>query len=585
MTSFAPNNVIALCAAVLVTATLGCRSASPKSPSTTAATQPQSSDGEDRHSTPSNDRAGHRELGAIDFPVSCNQQAQADFEQALALLHHMMYEQARASFESIAQQDSTCAMAHWGVAMTLFHPLWGAPPTDEDLDRGTSAVARAGDIGQMSDRERAYIDIAAAYYEKAQERPEQERLEAFERATRQLHQSYPDDPDAAAFHALALLATAPTDDPTYANQRRAAAILKDIHQQLPRHPGAIHYGIHAHDFPPLATEGAFLADVYDSIAPEVPHALHMPSHIFVRLGHWRKTADWNRRSAAAAARHPVNGARSMHYAHARDYEMYAYLQRMQDRRAAAIIEDIDSTTSYQLSPPTAYAIAAIHVRLPVEQQDWQGAAELSTDAISAEIPWEQFPFATAVVLHARGLGLARSGSIEAAQKTLAELDAIVERLEAGSQEVSSLRYWHGRGQIQRDTVAAWIAQAQDRHGEARKLMSRAAERERDLGKHPTMPAFIVPARELEGDLLLEQDRPRLALASYQASLSEYPRRANSLFGAAQAARALGDVKMALDYAVRLVAMGSDADEERPILREARAYLGAHQESTTPPQDE
>lgn len=523
------------------------------------------------------DRKEARALGAVDFQVSCDQEVEREIEHALALLHHMMYAQSRAGFEEVARRDADCAMAHWGIAMTIFHPLWGDPPTDQELQRGVSAIGRAREIGPGTERERAYIEAAAAYYEDWQNRDEPERLEHFARAAEQLSRSYPNDPDAAAFHALALLATAPAGDSTYAQQRRAAAILTGIHEQLPRHPGAIHYGIHAHDYPPLAAEGVFLADAYDAIAPDVPHALHMPSHIFVRLGDWRKSAEWNRRSAEAAARQSAEGERSMHYAHAMDYVMYSYLQRMQDERAAAVIEEIDAVAGYEMSPAAAYAIAAIHARPAVEQRDWQRAAELSVEAIGAEVPWDELPFARAVLVHARGLGAARSGDTEAAAQALAELDAIARDLEAASREESGLRYWHERAQVQRDTVAAWLAHARGQQSEARRLMTLAAEREEAAGKHPIMPGFLVPAREQLGDLLLAQQRPGPALEAYEASMRHSPRRANTLYGAARAAEQLGDRRLALDYSVRLAALASDAEGERPILRETLAYLEAQQQ--------
>ena len=482
----------------------------------------------------------------------------------------MMYGQARQAFEAIASRDPGCAMAHWGVAMTLFHPLWADPPSTEALERGAAAVSRARQIAPRGDRDRAYIDMAAAYYESWKERDERERLAHFARAAATLHQRFPDDPDATSFHALGLLATAPSDDPTYAHQRQAADLLTAVHSQMPRHPGAIHYGIHAHDFPPLAAEGVYLADRYDTIAPDVPHALHMPSHIFVRLGLWRKAIEWNRRSASAAARQPAGGARSMHYVHAMDYLMYAYLQRMDDERAAAVVRDIDGESRYEISPASAYAIAAIHARMPLEQRDWRRAAELDAKTIRADVRWNELPYARAVLVYTRGLGAARSDQLDSARRALAELDAIAAKLQAAGPEAA---FWHGRAQVQRDTVAAWIAHAMGQREAASQLMKRAADREDRLGKHPIMPGFVLPARELHGDMLLEQGQFAPALEAYETSLHSSPRRANSFYGAARAADRLGDRERALDYAVRLVAM-AEPGAERPIVREMRQYLQA-----------
>ncbi len=551
-----------LCAAVALAAATSC--GTEPAPARRTATAGH------EHAAP---RRAERQLGTVELQTTCSEGVQRDVEQALGLLHHMMYEQAREGFEQVLARDPECAMGHWGVAMTFFHPLWGDTPTREQLERGAAALRRARELTR-DPRELAYIEAAAAYYEGWPSRDEPARLASFERGARALHERLPGDADAACFHALSLLATAPPEDRTYAQQRRAIAILDEVHARMPQHPGAIHYGIHAHDYPPLAADGVHLADAYDRIAPEVPHALHMPSHIYVRLGQWRKAAEWNRRSADAARRQPVDGARSMHYAHALDYLMYAYLQQMDDRRAAAVVEELEEERRYQAHGAAAYGIAAVHARWPLERREWDRAAQLSTDAIGADLHWDHQHHAAAVIAFARGLGAARSGDLASADRALAELERIERALAREARGAGELRYWHGRSEVQRDAVAAWIAHARGDQRAAVRLMTRAAEREEALGKHPTMPGFVLPARELLGDLLLEQGRPDAALAAYEASLRESPRRANGLYGAARAAERLGDREAQLDYSVRLASMASGEAVDRPILRETLAYLEA-----------
>jgi tetratricopeptide (TPR) repeat protein len=525
------------------------------------------------------EHAGHEvpvdataELGAVDFATSCAPAVRDGFNRALALLHHMMYTQAQEQFLAVAEADPECAMAHWGVAMTVFHPLWPDTPAAEQMARGERALERARELEPKTARERAYIDAASAYYRQWQDVGEGERLRRWEAAMAKLHQAYPEDPDAAALYALSMLATAPPDDRTYRQQRRAAAILRAIHEAEPTHPGAIHYGIHAHDFPGLAEKGRDLADVYHRIAPEVPHALHMPSHIYVRLGEWQPNIEWNRRSAEAALRFPEDGAISLHYVHAMDYIIYGYLQLFEDQRARGVIEAIEAHERYQPNPATSYGIAAIYARYALERRQWQDAAALSVDSLPPTgLDWREHPEGVAVLVHARGLGAARNGDLEAAEAAVAELERLGRTLDEAGKRAPGFAYWAERARVQRDTVAAWVAQARGDRAQAVALMTQAAEREEALGKNPVMPGFVLPARELLGDMLLEQGEPAAALAAYERSLADAPRRANSLYGAGTAAARLGEHDTALRHYRALVDMAGDG-EARPILVEARRYV-------------
>lgn len=300
--------------------------------------------------------------GAVDFPTSCASEARASFDTGLALLHHMMYEQAAGHFEAAATADASCAMAHWGVAMTQLRPLW-APPTEAEFTRGRAALEQARALKVETEREQAYIDALAAYYTAAEAGLHRDGVRAWETAQRALHEAHAGDVDAAAFWVLAHLATAPPEDSTFAHQQRAGAVLEARLDTAPRHPGLFHYLIHAYDNPVLAENAVDVARAYDTLAPDVPHALHMPSHIFVRLGVWPDVIAWNRRSADVALRQSPEAYTSLHHAHALDYMMYAHLQRGDDQKAKAALDELLGIDTYQ--PHPAEALAAYRAALAV----------------------------------------------------------------------------------------------------------------------------------------------------------------------------------------------------------------------------
>jgi hypothetical protein len=391
------------------------------------------------------------EHGKIDFETSCAAKAQEQVRTGLALLHHMMYEQAEEVFLAASQADPECAMAYWGVAMSVVHPLWAERPTDDAHRKGREALDRARAAKHATQRELAYIDALDSFYRDWETTPYPAQLAGFEEGFRKLHEAYPDDVDAATFYALSHLATAPKADQTLSQQLHAGAMLEALHERAPEHPGTFHYLIHAYDHPRLAHRALEVARGYDKIAPDVPHALHMPSHIFVRLGYWQETIDWNIRSAAAALRQPIGGMTSGHYAHAKDYMIYGYLQRGEYAEARQAIERMEAVDDFQPWLATAYALAAMHPRYTLERGDWKAAAAITLPG--AELyPWENYPAAESIVHFARGLGAARSGDPEAARAAIAELDAIHERLTAAGEA-----YWAILTDAQRRTVEAWIA--------------------------------------------------------------------------------------------------------------------------------
>ena len=501
--------------------------------------------------------ASSAELGTVDFPTSCSAAVQPDLERGLALLHHMMYAQARDVFDGATQAEPDCAMAHWGLAMTRFQPMWGSAQVAE----GRGPADRAVSLEPPTERERAYARAAQAFFE-GEDVGLGARLRSWESAMEALHRAHPDDPEAQSLYGLAVLAVDPGDR---GRQARADSLLRAVHEAMPRHPGAIHYSIHVHDVDGGAEAGVEFARVYDEIAPSVPHALHMPSHIFVRLGEWQSVIDWNRRSAAAALEQPAGDQISLHYPHAMDYLMYGYLQRAQDAQARGVLEEIRSREGYQPAFGSAYALAAIPARWHVERRDWAGAAELET-RVPETFPWERFPAAEAMTYFARGLGAARSGDVEGARAAESRLDALHEAARAADNA-----YWAARIRVQRLGVTAWRRLAQGQTDAAIQAMEEAASLAAEQEKSPVTPGNLQPANELLGDLLLEAGRPADALTAYGRALDTWPRRYNSVLGAARAAERLDGEDADAHYRA-LLEFTSEADPGRPGLEEARTRL-------------
>jgi tetratricopeptide (TPR) repeat protein len=478
------------------------------------------------------------EHGVVEFPVSCTDEARQLIEHGLGMLHHMMYEQARPHFASAAKADPSCAMAYWGMAMTRFQPLWH-PTSEEDLARGRAAVRKATELDAPTARERRYIAAARTFFADPTPSPEEAardheaRLEAWKGAQRALHEAHPEDVDAAAFYALAEISYAMTqfspDEPRdYTRERRAGAVLERYFPEHPEHPGLFHYLIHAYDSAELAHKAVPYAEAYDELAPDVPHALHMPSHIFVRLGRWEETAEWNERSAEAALRQPVDGITSMHYPHALDYMMYAYLQLADEERARATLRRVEAIEEVQPLFASAYGIAAARARYPLERGDWAAAAELEPRTPDA-LDWTRFPAAEALVHYARGLGAARTGALEAAEVEQGRIETCVDVLRERGDD-----YWATMTEALGMAVGAWIAHERGDTTRAIARMREAAELEASMDKHPITPGEILPVRELHGELLLLADRPEEARRAFQTSLERTPNRRNALAGVERA---------------------------------------------------
>ena len=497
------------------------------------------------------------QLGTVHFATSCAEAVQPQFDRAMALLHSFWTKEAIEGFHTVLQQDPRCVMAYWGIAMShQQNPLTAQQPNSKAAQDALAGLDKAKEIGARTQRERDYLAAIDLIYRDADKTEFRARRLAYEKAMEALAQRYPDDPEASIFYALSLNMTAQLTDKTYANQRKAAAILEKVLRQQPNHPGVAHYLIHSYDYPPLAAQGVPAARLYAKIAPEHPHALHMPSHIFTRLGDWQESIDTNTRSAAAAKAEGNGGEQ----AHAMDYLVHAYLQLGQDEQAQRVVSE---SKSIQVNTPTfvgPYALAAMPARYALERRNWKEAAAL-------EVRPSAFSFPDAITHFARGLGFARMGDVSSAQKEEAELATLRDTL-AGKKD----SYWSNQVEVQRLAVNGWIAFAQGARDGALKSMRAAADLEDSMEKHIVTPGPVAPARELLGDMLLETKQPADALAAFEAATKREPNRLRNLYGAARAAALSGDTAKAKMYYSKLAALAGKGNRARPELQQAKAYL-------------
>ena len=504
-------------------------------------------------------------LGKVNFPISCSKEVQPQFNKGLALLHNMMYLQSEKEFNAVAKHEPTCAMAYWGIAMTLFHPLW-APPSSDELKRGWKAIQKAAILMPPTKREMGYIRAVTAFYKDWNIIDHPTRTSSWEKLQEQLFKDNPEDIDAGALYALAHLATASKGDKAFTHQKKAGTIIENLRTKAPLHPGLFHYTIHAYDNPLLASRALEAAKEYDKIAPDAPHAQHMPSHIFVRMGLWDLTAEWNIRSAEAAKKQSKPGELSLHYIHAMDYLIYAYLQKAQDKKAQDILTTINKVERYQDSFVSAYGIAAVQARYFLELREWEKAATLKPRTHSS-FPWDKYPWYEAITYFARGLGAAHSNDINKAQDSIRRLDKFYAQTKKAGQD-----YWAVLVDSQRKSVVAWTAYATGKTDKALQLMKKAADTEDSVDKHPVTPGAVLPARELLGDMFVLLGKYGEAIDAYEATLLISPNRFNSLYGAGYAAQNAGDFKKAKYYYEKLIALTSDVNSDRPSLKRANTFL-------------
>jgi hypothetical protein len=494
-------------------------------------------------------------LGKVNFPNSCDAKVQAQLERGVAMLHSFWYNAGEKTFRDVLAQDPSCAIATWGIASLLMsNPLAGAGSSPKGAAQAQALIEQGRKIGAKTQRERDYIEAVAAYYEDWANRFEPDRQRSRAKAYEALAARYPDDDEAQIFYALYLAGTQSRAEQTYAAYLKAASILEKQFIKYPNHPGVAHYLIHSYDAPPIAQQGLPAARRYASIAPAAPHALHMPSHIFTRVGAWADSAATNQRSAETAKKSNDPDEQL----HALDYMVYAYLQLARDNDARLVMEEAAQVSGFAtfIGP---YAFAAIPARYAIERGDWSGAMKLQPIT-------NNFHYTEALTRFARALGAARSGDSAAAEKELEQLSRLRDALKAAKNQ-----YWATEVEVSRLTASAWTALAQGKKEEALKLMRSAAETEDKNEKHIVTPGRILPARELLGEMLLELKRPAEALKEFEASQKREPNRFHGFAGAARAATESGDSSKANQHYTRLVELAGKGDA-RPEVTRAKEFL-------------
>ncbi|MFQ5678976.1 MAG: PQQ-binding-like beta-propeller repeat protein [Gemmatimonadota bacterium] len=526
-------------------------------------------------SRPSADRENQQapdRVGEVSFPVSCAPEVQANFDRAVALLHSFEFEESRGVFRSIGDRDPGCAMAHWGVAMTYYHPLW-APPTPEELEGGTAAVERAREP-EATARERDYVEAIGAFYRDHGRLDHRTRAIAYERGMDGVRERNPEDPEAEILYYLAVLSNADPTDATYAVQRRTGAAFERMLEERPNHPGLVHYIIHSYDYPPLASRAVEAAHRYLEIAPSLPHAVHMSSHIFTQVGMWDASIAANTNSATSA---PVRGERlgtraqaQLAEMHALDYLVYAYLQRAEDAKAREVVEHIASLKDLNwANGVVAFNAGAVPVRYALERRRWEEAAELPPPTEAEEAGGNyQTRGIIAVRYWARAVGAARSGRLAQAERDLARLEAAAAELARDPQ------IWaRNTGEVLRLQATAWLALARGEPERALETLRSAAVLEDQTDKSSLSPGRVLPVHEQLGDLLLELGRPEEAIREYETSLEHATGRFRSYYGAATAARTAGRPQVARAYYEKLVELAG-AGAPRQELKEAREFLAS-----------
>jgi tetratricopeptide (TPR) repeat protein len=505
--------------------------------------------------------------GTVQFSDGCSPKLDTLIAFGIALIHHMTYDDAEYTFSKVIELDKDCFWGYWGKAMTYIHPLWPDIPDEKTLNAGFALSQNALKLAE-TEKEKLYGAAVTSFFEDGLNKSEPERLEAFRVGWKTATDELPDDIEAKMFSVLSMLATVSPTDKSYKVQKEAGALAESVLKIIPDHPAGFHYAIHAYDYPPLAPNAIRVAREYYKLAPEVPHALHMPTHIFTRLGYWQESIDLNLRSAAAAWKMPVDGKISNHYFHALDYAVYAYLQQSQYEKAKEISDLLDTLRgSYQPLPQIAYSLAAIPGRIALEYQKWNEAANLSLT--HPNFPWKSFPQYEALFYYAKGIGAGRSKNIEIAEQSLKKL----EELQKTFQDDESNKYWIDQIEIQKNVVKAWKLYAQNALNESLELMTVAADLEDATSKNPVTPGALLPAREMLGDLYLELNRPKDALIQYELSLKNNPNRFNTLYSAGKSAELSGDTKKAKFYYSELLKLNKDPKSNRQQIVYARNFIG------------
>jgi tetratricopeptide (TPR) repeat protein len=492
-------------------------------------------------------------LGNLSFPTSCDPKVQAEFERGVAMIHSYWFLIARRTFEGVLQQDPSCAIAYWGIAMDQLGNSLVGPPPRAQADTAWAALEKALEIGVKTERERGWIDALRAYFRDHDKVNVDIRLRAYNKAMEQMAARYPDDYEVQVVYALTLQASASKTDLTYANQLQSVAILEKLFEQNPQHPGVSHFIIHAYDFAPLADRGIAAAKRYASIAPAVPHARHMPSHIYSMVGMWEESVASN---ASALEIQPD-------YYHAADFSVYAHLQLAQDVKAKALIEK-SLATPVRGDRPSGFgnfvAKALMETRYLLDRGDWVGAAAMPMNVTGA-------PMADSLYRFTRGVGMARTGNVGGAKAEIEAMKALRTALQRADQS-----YWADRTEEQMLAISAWVAVKEGARDQAVRFMRAAADGEDGSLKNVIMENRLYPLREMLAELLLEVGQPAAALKEYETALRQTPNRYRAFWGAARASDMGGNRAQASEYFGKLVNLAKNADTERPEVREAKAFL-------------
>lgn len=512
-----------------------------------------------------------KQFGSVDFDMTCDKKSKNDFNLAIELLHSFEYDESEKVFAKIIDETPECAMAYWGVALCNFHPLWTAP-TEAELIKGSKAIEIANTITKKSKRESAYLSAIETFYKDWNKTDHRTRCINYEKAMEKLHTTNPDDKEAAIFYALALDASADPTDKTFVNQKKAGSILNALYPSDPDHPGIIHYIIHTYDYPELAELALPAARKYAAVAPSSAHALHMPSHIFTRLGLWDQCIKSNLASVASAKCYAEQAGIKGHWdeeLHGMDYLVYAYLQKGENKLAKEQLKYLETFIDvYPLTFKVAYAFAAIPSRFYLENKNWNEAA--TAQLYPSNFPWIKFPWQKSIIHFTRLLGAAHLENIKGAEAELTKL----KQLHAILQQQKDL-YKSKQVEIQIKTGEAWILFAAAQKKEALSLMKLAADMEDSTEKHPVTPGEVLPARELFGDMLLQVKQYENALFAYEAVLKKSPNRFNSLYGAGSAAEKSGNTQRAIFYYKQLSTVMDITNTERPELAAIRSFLSIH----------
>jgi len=478
----------------------------------------------------------------VQFANSCAPSIKNDFNNAVTMLHSFEYLESARIFTEIVDRDPSCAMARWGAAMSIWHPLW-APPNKADLEKGAAILSDAATL-DATPREKSYLDAINSFYSSTDVNTHLDRARDYESLMSAIYASNLNDPEAAMFYALSILATADPRDKTYAHQFRSAGLLNWVKTSQPTHPGVLHYLIHSYDYPGLAHLALDSALIYADAAPDSAHAQHMPSHIFTRLGLWDRSLSSNHDSTASAADYTVRAHLSGHYdegLHSIDYLMYAMLQTARDddaRELLGTLSDIKKTNTENFK--VAYTYASSPARNVLERRAWEEASELTL--MRPDLEWSEFGWARSINHYARGLGSARSGQPDKATREIAAIVSVQKALAE-----ATLPYWREQVQVHVDVIQSWISLAEGEESAALQLASSAADREDAVDKHPVTPGEVLPARELYADMLFETGDYASALEQYRIVLHRSPNRLNALLGAARSAERTGDIELMREY--------------------------------------